>query len=110
VQQPKKAPRKQDMIEKYKPSNGRYWLTGIVCMLYALNGPLYRNLLPIEVIHALRHLVAHLVDNAVCRGVFKLGLERVRVIRAVRRIHVSVLFVRILCVRFWHRLSNGNAS
>lgn len=42
VQQPKKAPRKQDMIEKYKPSNGRYWLTGIVCMLYALNGPLYR--------------------------------------------------------------------
>lgn len=30
------------MIEKYKPSNGRYWLTGIVCMLYALNGPLYR--------------------------------------------------------------------
>ena len=38
----KKAPRKQDMIEKYKPSNGRYWLTGIVCMLYALNGPLYR--------------------------------------------------------------------
>ena len=27
---------------KYKPSNGRYWLTGIVCMLYALNGPLYR--------------------------------------------------------------------
>ena len=23
VQQPKKAPRKQDMIEKYKPSNGR---------------------------------------------------------------------------------------
>lgn len=41
VQQPKKAPRKQDMIEKYKPSNGRYWLTGIVCMLYALNGPLY---------------------------------------------------------------------
>lgn len=42
MQQPKKAPRKQDMIEKYKPSNGRYWLTGIVCMLYALNGPLYR--------------------------------------------------------------------
>lgn len=42
VQQPKKAPRKQDMIERYKPSNGRYWLTGIVCMLYALNGPLYR--------------------------------------------------------------------
>lgn len=42
VQQTKKAPRKQDMIEKYKPSNGRYWLTGIVCMLYALNGPLYR--------------------------------------------------------------------
>lgn len=42
VQQPKKEPRKQDMIEKYKPSNGRYWLTGIVCMLYALNGPLYR--------------------------------------------------------------------
>lgn len=42
VQQPKKAPRKQDMIEKYKPSNGRYWLTGIVCMLYALNSPLYR--------------------------------------------------------------------
>lgn len=42
VQQLKKAPRKQDMIEKYKPSNGRYWLTGIVCMLYALNGPLYR--------------------------------------------------------------------
>ena len=42
VQQPKKAPRKQDRIEKYKPSNGRYWLTGIVCMLYALNGPLYR--------------------------------------------------------------------
>lgn len=42
VQQPKKAPRKQDMIEKYKLSNGRYWLTGIVCMLYALNGPLYR--------------------------------------------------------------------
>ena len=42
AQQPKKAPRKQDMIEKYKPSNGRYWLTGIVCMLYALNGPLYR--------------------------------------------------------------------
>lgn len=42
VQQPKKVPRKQDMIEKYKPSNGRYWLTGIVCMLYALNGPLYR--------------------------------------------------------------------
>ena len=42
VQQPKKAPRKQDMIERYKPSNGRYWRTGIVCMLYALNGPLYR--------------------------------------------------------------------
>lgn len=42
MQQPKKAPRKQDMIERYKPSNGRYWLTGIVCMLYALNGPLYR--------------------------------------------------------------------
>lgn len=39
---PPKEPRKQDMIEKYKPSNGRYWLTGIVCMLYALNGPLYR--------------------------------------------------------------------
>ena len=68
------------------------------------------NLLPVEVIHALRHLVAHLVDNAVRRGVFKLVLERVRVIRAVRRIRVSVLFVRILCVRFWHRLSNGNAS
>ena len=57
-----------------------------------------------------RHLVAHLVDNAVRRGVFKLVLERIRVIRAVRRIRVSVLFVRILCVRFWHRLSNGNAS
>lgn len=38
----KKRRASQDMIEKYKPSNGRYWLTGIVCMLYALNGPLYR--------------------------------------------------------------------
>lgn len=63
---PVPPPQKPQMVMRRKPSNAKYWITGIACAMYAMSMPMYEwfHLIPL----ALIGVGAYVVGRALFRG------------------------------------------